>query len=76
MSLSESLREAMSHDDCPSPEDYLRLESGEATPEERRRLEEHAGRCPACAAERDLARAGPLPVRYERCNWSSSATSN
>jgi hypothetical protein len=64
VSLSESLREAMSHDDCPSPEDYLRLESGEATPEERRRLEEHAERCPACAAERELARAfheGPEP---------------
>ncbi len=64
MSLSESLREAMSHDDCPSPEDYLRLESGEAAPEERRRLEAHAERCPACAAERELARAfvaGPEP---------------
>lgn len=64
MSLSESLREAMSSQDCPSPEEYLRLESGEATPEERRRLEEHAARCPACAAEHDLARAfhaGPEP---------------
>lgn len=64
MSLSESLREAMTRDDCPPPEDYLRLESGEVTPEERRRLEEHAGRCPACAAERELARAfvaGPEP---------------
>lgn len=64
MSLSESLREAMTRDDCPSPEEYLRLESGEATPEERRHLEEHADRCPACAAERELARAfvaGPEP---------------
>lgn len=64
MSLSESLREAMSRDDCPSPEEYLALESGEVTPEERRRLEEHAERCPACAAERELARAfvaGPEP---------------
>lgn len=64
MSLSESLREAMSSQDCPSPEDYLRLESGEATPEEARRLLEHAERCPACAAERDMARvfhAGPEP---------------
>jgi len=26
------------------------------TPDERRRLDEHADRCPACAAERDLAR--------------------
>lgn len=64
MSLSESLREAMSQDDCPSPEEYLRLESGEATPEEGRRLLEHAERCPACAAEREMARlfhAGPEP---------------
>ena len=57
MSLSESLREAMADGECPSPEEYLRLESGEATPAERRRLEEHAERCPACAAERELARA-------------------
>jgi hypothetical protein len=63
VSLSESLRAAMSPDgDCPSPEEYLRLEAGEASPEERRRLEEHAARCQACAAERELARlfhAGP-----------------
>jgi hypothetical protein len=63
VSLSESLRAAMSSDgDCPSPEEYLRLEAGEVSPEERRRLEEHASRCPACAAERELARlfhAGP-----------------
>lgn len=57
MSLSESLRSALSPDgDCPSPEEYLSLEAGEATPEERRRLEAHAARCPACAAERELAR--------------------
>lgn len=58
MSLSESLRSAWSPETgCPSPEDYLRLESGEVvSAEERRRLEEHADRCPACAAERDLAR--------------------
>jgi hypothetical protein len=39
---------------CPPPEAFL--EAGELTPEERRRLDEHASRCPACAAERDLAR--------------------
>jgi hypothetical protein len=39
---------------CPPPEAFLEAET--ATPEERRRLDEHAGRCPACAAERDLAR--------------------
>jgi hypothetical protein len=67
VSQSESLRSALSSamspdGDCPSPEDYLRLEAGEATPEERRRLEAHAARCQACAAERELARifqAGP-----------------
>jgi hypothetical protein len=63
VSLSESLREALSPDGaCPSPEDYLRLESGETNPEEGRRLLEHAERCPACAAELELARvfhAGP-----------------
>lgn len=54
MSLSDSLRSAW--DGCPPPEDWLRLETGEATPEERRRLEEHAARCPACSAEREMAR--------------------
>jgi hypothetical protein len=67
VSLSESLRAALSpipsDGGCPPPEEYLRLETGEATVEERRRLEEHAARCQACAAERELARlffhAGP-----------------
>lgn len=39
---------------CPPPEAFL--EAGTVSPEERRRLDEHADRCPACAAERDLAR--------------------
>jgi hypothetical protein len=56
-SLRSALRSAMSSDgDCPSPEEYLRLEAGEVSPDERRRLEEHAARCQACAAERELAR--------------------
>jgi hypothetical protein len=54
VSLSESLHSAWS--DCPPPEDWLRLETGDVTPEERRRLEEHASRCPACASEREMAR--------------------
>lgn len=54
MSLSDSLRSAWS--DCPPPEDWLRLETGDVTPEERRKLEEHAARCPACASEREMAR--------------------
>lgn len=57
MSLSDSLHSAWSPETgCPSPEDWLRLETGEATPDERRRLEEHAARCPACASEREMAR--------------------
>lgn len=42
--------------DCPPPEAYLEAEAGALEPAERRALEEHADRCPACAAERDLAR--------------------
>ena len=57
--LDEWLRAAYAPDEgaeagCPPPEAFLEAEA--LTPEERRRLDEHAGRCPACAAERDLAR--------------------
>jgi hypothetical protein len=54
--LEDWLRAAYTGKDagCPPPEAFLA--AGTATPEERRRLDEHAGRCPACAAERDLAR--------------------
>jgi hypothetical protein len=41
---------------CPPPEAWLEEELAARTPEERRRLEAHAAHCPACAAERDLAR--------------------
>lgn len=41
---------------CPPPEAFLEAEAGDLTPEERSRLDRHADRCPACAAERDLAR--------------------
>lgn len=62
MSLSDSMRSAWSPETgCPSPEDYLRLASDEVTPEERRRLEEHADLCPACSSERDLARLFAAP---------------
>lgn len=47
---------------CPPPEAWLEAEAGSLTPQERRALEAHADRCPACAAERDLATlfdAGP-----------------
>lgn len=62
MPLSDSLRSAWSPETgCPPPEDWLRLETGEATLEEQRRLEEHAARCPACASERELARLFAAP---------------
>ena len=41
---------------CPPPESFLEAEAEGLTPEERRALDEHAEHCPACAAERDLAR--------------------
>ncbi|HSU84743.1 MAG TPA: hypothetical protein VLR69_20175, partial [Thermoanaerobaculia bacterium] len=62
LTLEEWLRAAYAGDEagCPPPEAFLEAEA--LAPAERRRLDEHAGRCPACAAERDLARlfdAGP-----------------
>ncbi|MFL6261148.1 MAG: zf-HC2 domain-containing protein [Thermoanaerobaculia bacterium] len=56
LTLEEWLRAAYAGDEagCPPPEAFL--EAAELSPAERRRLDEHAGRCPACAAERDLAR--------------------
>ena len=41
---------------CPPPEAWLEAEAEDLSPEERQALEDHADRCPACAAERDLAR--------------------
>ncbi len=63
MSLSESLRDAFAGtaDGCPPPEVWLSLESGELPADEQRRLEEHAASCPACSAERDLARLFVAP---------------
>jgi hypothetical protein len=57
--LDEWLRAAYAADEgaeagCPPPEAFL--EADALSPEERRRLDQHADRCPACAAERDLAR--------------------
>ena len=58
LTLEEWLRAAYTEEEagCPPPEAFLEAESGALTPAERRRLDEHADRCPACAAERDLAR--------------------
>jgi len=41
---------------CPPPEAFLEAETAALDPAARRRLDEHAASCPACAAERDLAR--------------------
>jgi hypothetical protein len=57
LTLEEWLRAAYAEDTeagCPPPEVFLEAEA--LSPAERRRLDEHADRCPACAAERDLAR--------------------
>jgi hypothetical protein len=58
LTLEEWLRAAYAGDGaeagCPPPESFL--EAAALGPKERRRLDEHADRCPACAAERDLAR--------------------
>ncbi|HYO15008.1 MAG TPA: zf-HC2 domain-containing protein [Thermoanaerobaculia bacterium] len=56
--LEEWLRDAYTGEEagCPPPEAFLEAEAGDLSPEESRALEEHADRCPACAAERELAR--------------------
>lgn len=61
-SLDEWLREAYDSKEaaeeagCPPPEVFLEAETAGLSTEDRRTLDEHAARCPACAAERDLAR--------------------
>jgi hypothetical protein len=52
--LGRMLRQAWPGPDCPPPEAYLR--DAELSDAERARVESHAGVCPACAAERELAR--------------------
>jgi Putative zinc-finger len=54
LTLEEWLRDAYAG--CPPAESFLEAEAGALDPEARRRLEEHADGCPACAAERDLVR--------------------
>jgi hypothetical protein len=49
-------KEAAEEAGCPPPEAFLEAETEGLSPEDRRTLDEHAARCPACAAERDLAR--------------------
>jgi hypothetical protein len=64
LTLEEWLRTAYEDVEagCPPPEAFLEAESRALDPQVRSRLAAHADRCPACAAERDLARlfdAGP-----------------
>jgi hypothetical protein len=65
LTLEEWLHDAYAG--CPPAESFLEAEGGVLDAEACRRLEEHADGCPACAAERDLARlfeageAGVLP---------------
>jgi hypothetical protein len=56
--LDEWLRAAYAETEagCPPPEAFLEEEMAGLSPDARRTLEAHADRCPACAAERDLAR--------------------
>ena len=49
-------KEAAEEAGCPPPEAFLDVETAGLSPDDRRMLDEHAARCPACAAERDLAR--------------------
>jgi hypothetical protein len=70
LTLEDWLRAAYAGDKagCPPPEAFLEAETEGLAPAERRRLEEHADRCPACAAERDLARlfdSGPQAARIK-----------
>ena len=57
---------------CPPPEAYLAAELAALQPEERHRLDAHADACPACSAERELARAfdaGEAGVSAEDVDW-------
>ena len=59
LSLAEWLRAAWADPaaGCPPPEVWLADELAALSPAERDRLEAHAATCPACAGERELARA-------------------
>jgi len=59
--LAEALRQAYQEPGaCPPPEAYLAEEIAALAPGERARLEGHAESCPACSAERELARSFDL----------------
>ena len=61
--LEEWLRLAYSSGkQCPPPESFLTGVDTTLSSEDRSRLAEHLARCPACAAEQDLARAFDAPA--------------
>src|SRR5262245_30311482 len=61
--LPSLLAAAYPGQDCPPPESYLR--DAELSDAERGRIEAHARSCPACAAERELARSFGEPVHAQ-----------
>lgn len=73
-SLADWLRDAYADPSagCPPPEAFLADELAALTPEQRRTLEAHADSCPACRAERELARAfdqGEAGAAAEDVEW-------
>jgi hypothetical protein len=58
--LKGLLERAYPGPDCPAPEAYL--PDAVLSAEERARIETHARTCPACAAERELARSFAVPA--------------
>ncbi len=68
--LEELLRRAYpERGACPAPETFQREAAGELAGDELRRIEAHAAQCPACRAERELARLFELP----REEWEALA---
>jgi hypothetical protein len=62
MPLDQALRSAYAPEQgCPPPEVWLSREAADLPMEERHRLAEHAEHCPACVAERELARRFEAP---------------
>ena len=75
--LAEWLRDAYADAaaGCPPAEAYLADELAALHPDERRRLEAHADACPACNAERELARAfdaGEAGAASEDVDWMTA----
>lgn len=67
--IEDWLREAYGPDrGCPPPEAYLKDSLDGMSDAERERIRDHASRCPACAAEQELARGfDATPEEAEAC---------